>query len=53
MTVDEEVLHAAMVEAVAVGIFPKYPDFDTYVKNWTDLARVVRAALLKLRERGS
>lgn len=41
----EKMLTRAMRKAVELGIFPKEADDETYLKNWTAMETILRAAL--------
>lgn len=45
MKVTNEMLTAAMQKAVAIEIFPKHVDTDTYLENWESMKLVLEAAL--------
>lgn len=36
---DDEYLQFAMIKAVDVGIFPRFADDETYLKNWEMLEK--------------
>ena len=45
MEVTQEMLAAAMKNAVASGMLPKQVDEDTYLKNWAGMKVALRSAL--------
>jgi len=43
--VTQEMLNAAMKEAVRLGIFPKESSMGNYVKHWEGMESVLKAAM--------
>lgn len=42
---DEKMLTRAMRKAVALGVFPKMADGQTYLRNWSAMEEILKAAL--------
>lgn len=43
--ITNKMLHAAVKEAVRLGVIPKYVDEDSYLKNWGHIKSILNAAL--------
>lgn len=43
--ITHEMLHAAVKEAVKLGVIPKYGDEDSYLKNWQNIEKILTASL--------
>jgi len=44
MIVTDDMLIAAMKQAVKLGIFPKFTDEETYLQHWDSMRKVLEAA---------
>jgi hypothetical protein len=44
-SVTHEMIKAAMIKAIEIGLVPRHPYLDGYVKSWESLALVIQAAL--------